>query len=369
MKTYLVGGAVRDELLGRVVRERDWVVVGATAAQMRAGGFRPVGRDFPVFLHPESGEEYALARTERKTGRGHTDFECHAEPTVTLEEDLFRRDLTINAMAKDGERLIDPYRGRRDLTSRLLRHVSPAFAEDPLRVFRVARLAAQLPDFRVAEETLALMASMRPELAALSAERVWKELEKALGAPAPARFFAIVQELNGAHWFERLDLPATAALYREHGFRNAASALAGIGWVNNAADTAATVAVLKAPRVPARAAVALAEHGATLAAPQDSAAAPDNSATTQDDARLLNALTAIGAFRQGELAELAFAALEDCTGTPQPALRQLAAQLRALRVESPPGPAYGQALKKSRIAHITAWRQPGARASSPARRP
>ena len=351
MKTYLVGGAVRDALLGRVTQERDWVVVGATPAQMRAGGFRAVGRDFPVFLHPDSGEEYALARTERKTGRGHTGFECHAEPTVTLEEDLFRRDLTINAMAKDGERLIDPYGGRRDLTARLLRHVSPAFAEDPLRVFRVARFAAQLPEFRVAEETLALLASMRPELAALSAERVWKELEKALAASAPARFFALVGELDGAHWFERLDLPATTALYTERRFRNATTALAGIGWVNGAAATAATVAALKAPRVPARAAVALAEHRAALSAPRNGAATP------QDDARLLDALAAIGAFRQGQLAELALAALEDCTGAPQPALRQLAAQLRALRVESPPGPAYGKALRKSRLAHIAAWRQ------------
>ena len=344
MKTYLVGGAVRDELLGRVVRERDWVVVGATAEEMRAGGFRAVGRDFPVFLHPDSGEEYALARTERKTGRGHTDFAFHAEPTVTLEEDLFRRDLTINAMAKDGERLIDPYGGQRDLAARVLRHVSPAFAEDPLRVFRVARFAAQLPEFRVAKETLALMVSMRPELAALSAERVWKELEKALGASAPARFFALVGELHGAHWFERLDLPATTALFRERSFRTAATALAGIGWVNTAAATAATVAAVKAPRVPARAAVALAEHGATLAA-------------ATDDARLLDALAAIGAFRQGKLAELALAALEDCTGAPQPSLRQLAAELRTLRVESPPGPSYGLALKKSRIAHIAAWRR------------
>lgn len=344
MKTYLVGGAVRDALLGRVVRERDWVVVGATAEEMRDGGFRAVGRDFPVFLHPDSGEEYALARTERKTGRGHTDFAFHAEPTVTLEEDLFRRDLTINAMARDGERLIDPYGGRRDLAGRVLRHVSPAFAEDPLRVFRVARFAAQLPEFRVAKETLALMASMRSELPALSAERVWKELGKALGASAPASFFALVDELGGAHWFERLDLPATAALFRERSFRNAACALAGIGWVNDAAATAATVAAVKAPRVPARAAVALAEHGATLAA-------------AQDDARLLDALAAIGAFRQGQLAEIALSALEDCMGAPQPSLRQLAVQLRSLRVKSPPGPAYGLALKKSRIAHIAAWRR------------
>lgn len=188
MKTYLVGGAVRDGLLGRPPKERDWVVVGATADHMLARGFQPVGRDFPVFLHPRTGEQYALARTERKTGPGHAGFACHAAPCVTLEEDLRRRDLTINAMAQDGDRLIDPYGGGADLRAGVLKHVSPAFVEDPLRVFRVARFAAELPRFRVADATLALMASMDEELSALAAERVWAELEKAAAAPAPARF-------------------------------------------------------------------------------------------------------------------------------------------------------------------------------------
>ena len=160
MKIYRVGGAVRDELLGRPISDRDYVVVGATPEEMIAKGFRPVGRDFPVFLHPGSGDEYALARTERKSGRGYHGFTFHVAPDVTLEEDLGRRDLTINAMARDAEgMLIDPYGGERDLSAGILRHVSPAFAEDPLRVLRVARFAARF-GFAVAPETEALMRSI-----------------------------------------------------------------------------------------------------------------------------------------------------------------------------------------------------------------
>lgn len=217
MEVFLVGGAVRDELLGRTVRERDWVVVGADATEMLALGYRQVGRDFPVFLHPTTGEEYALARTERKVGPGHTGFEVHADATVTLEEDLARRDLTINAMARAGNgTLVDPWGGRRDLERRLLRHVSSAFREDPLRVFRVARFAAQLPEFEVAAETRSLIRTMALEdrLSELSAERVWAELDKALDAPAPERFVAVLRECQAlAPWlveFEDTD-PATAA--------------------------------------------------------------------------------------------------------------------------------------------------------------
>jgi tRNA nucleotidyltransferase (CCA-adding enzyme) len=193
MKIYLVGGAVRDRLLGLPVEERDWVVVGATPQEMQDRGFRQVGRDFPVFLHPDSGEEYALARTERKTGQGHRGFVVHSDTSVTLEEDLSRRDLTINAMAEapDGQ-LIDPYGGRADLEARILRHVSPAFVEDPLRVLRVARFAARFAhlDFSVAGETLALMRQIAEsgELATLSGERIWNEFERALEARSPAVF-------------------------------------------------------------------------------------------------------------------------------------------------------------------------------------
>jgi len=199
MKVYLVGGAVRDELLGLEPTERDWVVVGARPDELLDAGYRQVGRDFPVFLHPETGEEYALARTERKSGHGYHGFSVHAATDVTLEQDLQRRDLTVNAMARDEDgTLIDPWGGRDDLDRRLLRHVSPAFEEDPLRVLRVARFAAALAgfEFEVADETRALMERMvaSGELETLAGERVWQEAEKALAAPAPARCFELLNE-------------------------------------------------------------------------------------------------------------------------------------------------------------------------------
>ncbi len=194
MQIYLVGGAIRDKLLKRPVKEQDWVVVGATADDMLAQGFRPVGKDFPVFLHPKSNEEYALARTERKTGKGYKGFSCDASSSVTLEEDLQRRDLTVNAIAQDAQgQLIDPFGGQKDLQKKVLRHVSPAFAEDPVRVLRVARFAARYAHlgFSVAEDTLALMQDMGAagELDYLVAERVWQELEKALAETNPEVFF------------------------------------------------------------------------------------------------------------------------------------------------------------------------------------
>jgi tRNA nucleotidyltransferase (CCA-adding enzyme) len=195
MKVYRVGGSVRDELLGRPLADRDYVVVGAAPDELLARGFRPVGRDFPVFLHPETHEEYALARTERKTGRGHRGFRFHTAPGVTLEEDLARRDLTINAMARaDDGTLIDPFGGAKDLRAGILRHVSPAFAEDPLRVLRVARFAARF-GFAVAPETEAIMRAIAAggELAALTAERVWQELARALMEATPSRFFAALR--------------------------------------------------------------------------------------------------------------------------------------------------------------------------------
>ncbi|QLC72620.1 multifunctional CCA addition/repair protein [Pseudomonas sp. LPB0260] len=199
MQIYKVGGAVRDRLLGRKVEETDWVVVGTTAEHMLEQGFRPVGADFPVFLHPKSGEEYALARTERKSGRGYGGFTFYASPDVTLEQDLIRRDLTVNAMAEDAHgQLIDPYGGQRDLAARLLRHVSPAFAEDPLRVLRVARFAARYaPDgFCVATETLELMRQLSEsgELSALTPERSWKEISRALLEPRPDVFIQVLRD-------------------------------------------------------------------------------------------------------------------------------------------------------------------------------
>lgn len=196
-RSYVVGGAVRDALLGLPVKDRDHVVVGATPEQMRAAGFTAVGKDFPVFLHPQSHEEYALARTERKTAPGYAGFAFHAAPDVTLEQDLQRRDLTINAIAQDADgRLIDPYGGREDLARRLFRHVSPAFAEDPVRILRIARFAARFTDFTVAPETLALMRSMvaSGEVDALVPERVWQELARGLMEVRPSRMFAVLRE-------------------------------------------------------------------------------------------------------------------------------------------------------------------------------
>lgn len=195
MKIYLVGGAVRDELLGIPYHEKDWVVVGATAEEMLAKGYRQVGKDFPVFLHPKTNEEYALARTERKVSKGYTGFTFNAAPEVTLEEDLQRRDLTINAIAKaeDGT-IIDPFHGREDLQNKILRHVSPAFSEDPVRILRIARFAARYGDFTIAPETLALMKQMvvSGEVDALVPERVWKEWQRALSEKHPEKFFEVL---------------------------------------------------------------------------------------------------------------------------------------------------------------------------------
>ncbi|AMT91138.1 MULTISPECIES: multifunctional CCA addition/repair protein [Pseudomonas] len=199
MQVYKVGGAVRDRLLGLPVTDIDRVVVGATTEEMLAKGYRPVGADFPVFLHPKTGEEYALARTERKSGRGYGGFTFYASPEVTLEEDLIRRDLTINAMAEDDQlNLTDPYQGQRDLEARILRHVSPAFAEDPLRVLRVARFAARYAGlgFTVADETMDLMRQLSEsgELQALTAERSWKEISRALMEDHPQVFIQVLRD-------------------------------------------------------------------------------------------------------------------------------------------------------------------------------
>jgi tRNA nucleotidyltransferase (CCA-adding enzyme) len=199
MKTYVVGGAVRDRLLGEPVNDHDWVVTGASPQDMVDAGYLPVGKDFPVFLHPQTHEEYALARTERKTGPGYRGFEVRAAPDVTLEDDLARRDLTINAIAQasDGT-LTDPYGGQRDLAAKVLRHVSEAFAEDPVRILRLARFAARWPDFSVAPGTTALMRQMvaAGEVDALVAERVWQELARGLMERAPARLFEVLRSVG-----------------------------------------------------------------------------------------------------------------------------------------------------------------------------
>lgn len=212
LRCYVVGGAVRDRLLGLPVSDHDWVVVGATVDDMLSRGFRAVGKDFPVFLHPRTHEEYALARTERKTGHGYKGFAFHASPDVTLEEDLARRDLTINAIAEDEHgSLVDPYGGQRDIAARVFRHVSPAFAEDPVRILRLARFAARFSDFVVAPETMALMRQMvdAGEVDHLVAERVWQEISRGLMSERPSRMIEVLRECGA---LARL-LPEVDALF------------------------------------------------------------------------------------------------------------------------------------------------------------
>ncbi len=211
MQTYLVGGAVRDKLLDYPVIDNDWVVVGSTPQQLLDKGFKQVGKDFPVFLHPHTGEEYALARTERKSGKGYYGFEVYAAPEVTLEQDLERRDLTINAMAMDQhDQLVDPFNGQQDLENKILRHVSSAFSEDPLRVLRTARFAARFYHlgFRIADETKRLMNHLASsgELKNLTAERVWQETERALGEKSPHIYFEVLRECGGLKdWFPEIE--------------------------------------------------------------------------------------------------------------------------------------------------------------------
>ncbi len=218
MKIYAVGGAIRDTLMGLPVHDIDYVVVGSSVEEMIAQGYRPVGKDFPVFLHPETQAEYALARTERKTGKGYKGFMFYADPTVTLEQDLERRDLTINAMAQevgvDGKwvgPILDPYNGQQDLAARVFRHVSDAFAEDPLRLLRIARFAARFPEFTVAPETMAALQAIvqSNELSALSAERIWQELARGFTADKPMRMFQVLLDADAAKGL----LPATLTSY------------------------------------------------------------------------------------------------------------------------------------------------------------
>ena len=222
MQTYLVGGAIRDQLLGLEVQERDWVVVGATPQAMAEAGYRPVGADFPVFLHPKSGEEYALARTERKSGSGYHGFVFHTGDDVTLEDDLARRDLTINAMAQaEGGSLIDPYGGQKDLHARVLRHVSPAFVEDPVRVLRIARFYTRFKPlgFVVADETMALLQQMvaNGEVDHLVPERVWAETRRSLAHPEPQHFFELLRECGAlARIFPELDALFGVPQPRQH---------------------------------------------------------------------------------------------------------------------------------------------------------
>lgn len=370
MQVFLVGGAVRDELLGLPVQDRDWVVVGATPEALTARGYRPVGRDFPVFLHPRTHEEYALARTERKAGRGYHGFAIDASPSVTLPEDLARRDFTINAMARDeAGRLIDPYEGQADLAARWLRHVSPAFSEDPLRVLRAARLLAQLAPqgFRLHPSTAELVRQMvrGGELAELTAERVWQEVRKALLSAEPRVFFDCLLELGAltALWPElaaapRLPaglaaleraprLPASPPLSTTEATLAARLGAFALGAGLSAEAAHRWLAGLRAPR--------------RVAEPVEIALAvpPPTPACAREAACLHTQLDRLDAFRRPERLPVLGAIWRAC-GTEPRLIERLehagelarAVSARALDLAELTGPAIGKALRRARIEAI-----------------
>jgi tRNA nucleotidyltransferase (CCA-adding enzyme) len=336
MQIYTVGGAVRDEMLGLPVKDRDYVVVGSTPEDMVKQGFRPVGRDFPVFLHPQTHEEYALARTERKTAPGYHGFNFHAAPDVTLEQDLQRRDLTINAMARDGDgQLIDPHHGADDLGEGVLRHVSPAFAEDPVRILRVARFAARF-DFTVAPETQALMVQMveAGEADALVAERVWQELSKGLMEKSPSAMFAILRDCGA---LARV-LPQLDGLYEESRADEAMAALDAAASAGTSLDVrfAALLRALEPEAVDALCTKLRAPSGcrdlALLAARHGNALADG---AELDAEELMQVLDAADAWRRPErLRDLVEAALAGISGSDAARKRLRRAHDAALAVDA-----------------------------------
>jgi len=355
LEIYLVGGAVRDSLLGLPTRERDWVVVGSTPQEMLRLGYRQVGRDFPVFLHPITREEYALARTERKVGPGHTGFVCHAGADVTLEDDLRRRDLTINAIARDAnDALIDPWSGAVDLAARRLRHVSPAFVEDPLRVFRVARFAAQLGafGFEVVPDTMALMTQMceRDLVGELAPERVWQELVKALSTEHPEMFFEVLRRCGGLErWFpEFVPLTDLEPFLRAHAgnLRDPLARFAMLGWLVEPSAVRSLSERLRAPTEFRRAAGDVARYGRQFVGWRRAASTD-----------LLASMKSAGVLRQPDWFAFVVGVAAECASADLSDLVELGARIRdiasaPLRDRGLNGVALGEALDGARLALI-----------------
>ena len=336
---YLVGGAVRDELLGIKPTERDWVIVGANPDTMIEAGFIPVGKAYPVYLHPETFEEHALARTEIKIGPGHGGFSFTNDSNVTLEQDLRRRDLTINAMAKsDAGELIDPYGGQRDLAAKALRHVSDAFAEDPLRCFRVARFAAQLPDFHIAPATLELVRSMHAQLHELSAERVWNEWVKAVEENAPHRFYEVLSDAQITEpWFHELALGSLAATHKERDLTRQGT-FALIGWLHSEEQLDTFFDRLMAPRKAKSLALQVCQTGRLF-----------EHFDQLDNERAIDLLDKTGAFHGDSRFETFLDALSCVTDIDAKTIRKLRKMLRKVTATVEQGPLYGQTLRRNRI--------------------
>ena len=343
---YLVGGAVREQLRKADVRsDKDWVVIGTTAEEMLAAGFTQVGSHFPVFLHPLSREEYALARIERKQGKGHTGFTVDSRPSVTIEEDLQRRDLTINAIAiGQDDNLVDPWGGMADLDAKILRHVSQAFVEDPLRVYRVARFTALLPDFEIAQETLELMDQMQGELSTLSAERVWVEYAKAMRGLTPYRFFETINEVSAVDpWFSDLTILSVAGLVRDRSLRHA-DAIAATGWLHDEEAVTKFCRRLKVPGKLFRLVRDVARHGQALCELQH-----------KGPADVMRVLQLSHALRPGTAFVRLVDAVEACVSSDLSAVRDLVNQLKQIRLEGVSAEQYGHELQRARLKFIEAY--------------
>lgn len=344
---YLVGGAVRDELLGLPVTERDWLVVGATEEQMAEAGFLQVGKHFPVFLHPKTKEEYALARKETKTGPGHGGFDFESHAKVTLEQDLWRRDLTINAMAKSptGE-LIDPYGGQQDLEQRLLKHVSDAFVEDPLRCLRVARFAAKFPEFSIAAETVGLIRSMQRTLSELPPERVWNEWMKATQESEPTRFYEALRETESVNpWFSDLDIdcmtrfPCSSTEPRTATF-------AYIGWNHDEAAVSSFFDKLMSPKKAKNSALSVCRYGSIF-----------DQFQSVDVESALDALEHVGAFHSNQTFENFLNDLSYVIDVDIANLRHIRSELRSLVFSGEPSKESADRLRIRRLQRLELLRK------------
>ena len=324
LKAYLVGGAVRDKLLGGSPHDLDYVVVGETVASMKARGFKQVGKGFPVFLHPQTGEEYALARTEKKSGSGHTGFTVDFNPGISIDADLARRDLTVNSMAMMDGKLVDPHGGRKDIKGKTLKHTTEAFREDPLRVFRVARFAASLDGFKVHADTLRMMRSMRKELESLPGERIFKEWKKAAKGKRPARFPEVVEQAGaGNHFFKGIDLPKYSAVLARSGVKGE-DAMAAVGYGQNPQAVAALSKRVKATNTVSAKALVLALHGETFGDPK-----------RHGSEKVMDALAKAKAFGNNKVGIEAVAAAERIGGRRKTPLAKLAAKLKTVKNDDP----------------------------------
>ena len=340
-RCYLVGGAVRDMVLGKTVHERDWVVVGASEEEMVDAGFRKIGSHFPVFLHPHTQEEFALARSEKKTGAGHRGFHVTANKTVTLKQDLVRRDLTMNAMAIDDQGvLVDPFNGKNDIENKVIQHVSDAFQEDPLRCFRVARFAAGLPMFNVNESTSDRMSDMSYQLCELPAERVWQEFQKAMVEAEPARFFEVLNDADIADpWFSGLDLKRLASE-----MRNIPTARRGpldVCWFLDREDSRALFRRLRAPKSTLTTATLLSQFGNTLA-----------NYLRQRNSMLLQILEQCRCFRDPNMFATLVRLVERFKGVNLDPLFAAVEELRSIQLDEPEGPDYGPFLRLERVERL-----------------